>query len=123
MNTDEAANAFIKSVNVGASSIPVSFISILRVYCRAEPLENCKFPPNPYAEKDYIWDCASYRWKWEDRSFGRHHGYKTLADACVKRNCGGNNQYFCDDGNLGYVPRKLRKMQLMILGGYRRNGT
>jgi hypothetical protein len=71
---------------------------------------------SPYAEKDYIWDCASYRWKWEDRSFGRRHGYKTLADACVKRSCGGNNQYFCDDGNLGYVPRKLRRQQLRDLG-------
>ena len=70
----------------------------------------------PFAEKDCIWDCASYRWKWEDRSFGRRHGYKTLADACVKRNSGGNNQYYCLGGNLGYVPRKLRKQQLRDLG-------
>jgi hypothetical protein len=65
---------------------------------------------SPYAEKDYIWDCASYRWKWEDRSFGRRQGYKTLADACVKRTCGGNPS-MCADGNLGYVPRKLRQQQ------------
>jgi hypothetical protein len=71
---------------------------------------------SPYADKDYVWDCASYRWKWEDRTFGRRHGYKTLADACVKRNCGGNNQYFCNNGNLGYVPRKLRRQQLRDLG-------
>jgi hypothetical protein len=78
--------------------------------------KNCKLAPNPYAAKDYIWDCASYRWKWEDRSFGRPNGYKTLADACVKRNCGGNNQFFCNGGNLGYVPSKLRRQQLRDLG-------
>jgi hypothetical protein len=86
-----------------------------RLICDNE--KKCKFPQNPYAEKDYIWDCASYRWKWEDRSFGSKHGYKTLADACVMRHCrGANNQYFCTDGNLGYVPRKLRRQQLRDLG-------
>jgi hypothetical protein len=76
------------------------------------------YVPNssPYADKDYIWDCASYRWKWEDRSFGRHHGYKTLADACVKRSCRGNPPNVCADGNWGYVPRKLRRIQWRELG-------
>jgi hypothetical protein len=82
--------------------------------------KNCKLSPNPYAEKDYIWDCASYRWKWEDRGFGRHAGCKTLADACVKRNCGGNNQYFCDGGNVGYSYEDNR---FVTLGEYRKNGT
>jgi hypothetical protein len=72
---------------------------------------------NAYAEKDYIWDCASYRWKWEDREFGRHHGYKTLADACVMRPCRWlDNWAMCANGNLGYVPRKLRRQQLRDLG-------
>jgi hypothetical protein len=79
--------------------------------------EKCKLAPNPYAQKGYIWDCASYRWKWEDRSFGRPKGYKTLADACVKRPCRMlDNQYMCAGGNLGYVPRKLRSQQLRDLG-------
>ena len=71
-----------------------------------------------YAEKDYIWDCASYRFKWEeDRSWGRSHGYKTLADACVKRYCrSAGNWAMCANGNLGYVPRKLRRIQLRELG-------
>jgi hypothetical protein len=65
---------------------------------------------SPYADKDYVWDCASYRWKWETRRV------RTLAAACVQRSCQGNSQYYCTDGNLGYVPRKLRKIQLRDLG-------
>jgi len=72
---------------------------------------------SPYAEKDYIWDCASYRWKWEDRSFGRRNGYKTLADACVMRPCRWmDNWAMCANGNMGYVPRKLRRIQQRELG-------
>lgn len=71
---------------------------------------------SPYAEKDYIIDCQSYRWKWEDRSFGRRHGYKTLADACVTRNCRSNPPGLCDDGNWGPVPRALLEEQLRDLG-------
>ena len=68
---------------------------------------------SPYAEKDYIWDCASYRWKWEDKNFGRTNRYKTLADACVKRPCRWlDNWAMCGDGNMGYVPRKLLGQQL-----------
>jgi hypothetical protein len=80
-----------------------------RLTCDNE--KNCKLAPNPYAEKDYVWDCASYRWKWEDRRV------PTLAAACVMRYCrSGDNQYFCTDGNLGYVPHKLRRQQLRDLG-------
>jgi hypothetical protein len=81
--------------------------------------EKCKLRDHgkAYAEKDYIWDCASYRWKWEDREFGRRHGYKTLADACVMRRCRMlGNWAYCANGNVGYVPRKLRKQQLRDLG-------
>jgi hypothetical protein len=88
-----------------------------RLVCDNKDKEKCKLAPNPYAEKDYIWDCASYRWKWEDRSFGRSNGYKTLADACVKRPCRWlDNWAMCAGGNLGYVPRKLRRQQLRDLG-------
>ena len=81
--------------------------------------EKCKLHDHgkDYAQKDYIWDCASYRWKWEDREWGRKHGYKTLADACVMRPCRWmDNWSMCADGNMGYVPRKLLRKQLRDLG-------
>jgi hypothetical protein len=51
---------------------------------------------SPYAEKDYIWDCASYHWK------ALRSG--NPLDGCVR------------DGNWGPVPRKLRRQQLRDLG-------
>jgi|SRR6516165_3144222 len=96
------------------------------VYCRSLKLEtdeayqSCLLHPelwtlepnsSPYSEKDYIWDCVSYRWKWEEAKY-----YKTLADACVMRSCRGNHVALCANGNWGYVPRKLRRIQLRELG-------
>jgi hypothetical protein len=67
---------------------------------------------SPYSEKDYIWDCVSYRWKWKEMKY-----YKTLAEACVMRPCRwADNWAMCANGNLGYVPRKLRRQQLRELG-------
>src|SRR5262249_25538928 len=64
---------------------------------------------SPYAEKDYIWACASYPWK------ALRSG--TPVDGCVRRYCDiSNNPGLCDDGNWGPVPRKLRKMQRRDLG-------
>jgi len=60
---------------------------------------------SPYAEKDYIWDCASYHWK------ALRSG--NPLDGCVRRYCDvSNNPHRCDDGNWGPVPRKLRRQQL-----------
>jgi hypothetical protein len=59
----------------------------------------------PPDTRNYIWDCQSYRWKWEDKEFGQRHGYKTLANACVRRGC---DEYIrCDEGNWGPIPFEL----------------
>jgi hypothetical protein len=107
----------------GAQAEEVESTYVLRERCKngatywCDVLNERSAPSRAYAEKDYIWDCASYRWKWEDRTFGARHGYKTLADACVMRTCrSADNWSMCAHGNLGYVPRKLREQQLRDLG-------
>jgi hypothetical protein len=66
-------------------------------------------PSSPYAEKDYMIDCVSYKWK-------ERHFHLKRGDACVFRNCRGNPPEICAEGNWGRVPRKLLREQLRDLG-------
>jgi hypothetical protein len=75
----------------------------------AELLAIMNKPSFAYAEKDYIWDCASYAWK-------AQHYHFAYADACVQRNCQSNPPEICAGGNIGHVPRKLRRQQIRELG-------
>jgi hypothetical protein len=75
----------------------------------AELLAIMKKPSFAYAEKDYMWDCQSYKWK--ERQYHLKRG-----DACVMRNCRSNPPEICAGGNWGPVPSKLLKQQLRDLG-------
>jgi hypothetical protein len=66
-------------------------------------------PSYAYAEKDYMIDCQSYKWK--ERAFHLKRG-----DACVFRNCRSNPPEICAGGNWGPVPRKLLRQQIRDLG-------
>jgi len=71
---------------------------------REELLKTMNSPSYRYAEKDYIWDCETYKWKGHGKPY------------CVTRGCRGNPPEVCASGNWGRVPRKLRRQQLRELG-------
>ena len=82
--------------------------------CQREPTREelqamLNSPSRVYAERDYMIDCHSYKWK-------ERHFHLKRGSACVFRNCRANPPEICAEGNWGRVPRKLLREQLRDLG-------
>jgi hypothetical protein len=63
-------------------------IALLTAICLPHSAMTQELPNSPPVKRDYIWDCASYAWKWEDKEYRRANGLTSRADSCVQRLCG-----------------------------------